>query len=58
MSIIRHPAFVAGEFSTRFIEEHMEELISMFKEKNSEDEVLKIARYVAEISALGPQPWM
>jgi len=58
LSIIRHPAFVAGEFSTRFIEEHMEELISMFKEKNSEDEVLKIARYVAEISALGPQPWM
>ena len=55
LSIIRHPAFIAGEFSTRFIEEHMDELISMFKEKNSEDEVLKIARYVAEISALGPQ---
>ncbi len=58
LSIIRHPAFIAGEFSTRFIEEHMDELISMFKEKNSEDEVLKIARYVAEISALGPQSWM
>lgn len=58
LSIIRHPAFRAGEFSTRFIEENMEDLISMFKEKNSEDEVLKIARYVAEISALGPQPWM
>lgn len=58
LSIIRHPSFVAGEFSTRFIEEHMEELISMFKEKNSEDEVMKIARYVAEISALGPQSWM
>jgi acetyl/propionyl-CoA carboxylase alpha subunit len=58
LSIIRHPAFVAGEFSTRFIEEHMDELISMFKEKNSEDEVLKIARYVAEISAIGPQKWM
>jgi acetyl-CoA carboxylase biotin carboxylase subunit/propionyl-CoA carboxylase alpha chain len=58
LSIIRHPAFIAGEFSTRFIEEHMKELISMFKEKNSEDEVLKIARYVAEISALGPQSWM
>jgi acetyl-CoA carboxylase biotin carboxylase subunit/propionyl-CoA carboxylase alpha chain len=36
----------------------MKDLVSMFKEKNSEDEVLKIARYVAEISALGPQPWM
>ena len=58
LSIIRHPAFIAGEFSTRFIEEHMDELISMFKEKNSEDEVIKIARYVAEISALGPQLWM
>jgi acetyl/propionyl-CoA carboxylase alpha subunit len=58
LSIIRHPAFIAGEFSTRFIEEHMDELISMFKEKNSEDEVLKIAKYVAEISALGPQKWM
>jgi acetyl/propionyl-CoA carboxylase alpha subunit len=58
LSIIRHPTFIAGEFSTRFIEEHMDELISMFREKNSEDEVLKIARYVAEISALGPQKWM
>jgi acetyl/propionyl-CoA carboxylase alpha subunit len=58
LSIIRHPAFKAGEFSTRFLEENMEDLVSMFKEKNSEDEVLKIARYVAEISALGPQSWM
>jgi acetyl-CoA carboxylase biotin carboxylase subunit/propionyl-CoA carboxylase alpha chain len=58
LSIIRHPSFIEGEFSTRFIEEHMDELISMFKEKNSEDEVLKVARYVAEISALGPQKWM
>ncbi len=58
LSIIRHPSFIAGEFSTRFIEEHMDELISMFSEKSSEDEVLKIARYVAELSALGPQKWM
>jgi acetyl-CoA carboxylase biotin carboxylase subunit/propionyl-CoA carboxylase alpha chain len=58
LSIIRHPAFVSGDFSTRFIEEHHDELVSMFSEKNSEDEVLKIAKYVAEISALGPQPWM
>jgi acetyl-CoA carboxylase biotin carboxylase subunit/propionyl-CoA carboxylase alpha chain len=58
LSIIRHPSFIAGEFSTRFLDEHMEELISRFKEKNSEDEVLKIARYIAEISALGPQKWM
>jgi len=58
LSIIRHPSFAAGEFSTRFIEEHMDELISMFQEKTTEDEVLKIARYVAETSALGPQKWM
>lgn len=58
LSIIRHPGFIAGEFSTRFIEEHMNELISMFREKTSEDEALKVARYVAEISALGPQKWM
>lgn len=58
LSIIRHPSFIEGDFSTRFIEEHMDELVSMFSEKNSEDEVLKIAKYVAEISALGPQKWM
>jgi acetyl/propionyl-CoA carboxylase alpha subunit len=58
LSIIRHPSFVSGEFSTRFIEEHMDELISMFRETSGEDEALKVARYVAEISALGPQGWM
>lgn len=58
LSIIRHPEFIAGEFSTRFIEDHMNELISMFREKTSEDEALKVARYVAEISALGHQKWM
>jgi acetyl-CoA carboxylase biotin carboxylase subunit/propionyl-CoA carboxylase alpha chain len=58
LSIIRHPAFIAGDFSTRFIEEHLSELIATFKEKDSEDEVVKIAKYVAEISALGPQSWM
>lgn len=58
LSIIRHEAFRKGEFSTRFIEERMEELVSMFLEKDSEDEILKIASYVAGISALGPQEWM
>lgn len=58
LSIIRHPDFIAGNFSTRFIEEHLQELISAFREKTADDEVLKIAQYVAEISALGPQPWM
>jgi acetyl-CoA carboxylase biotin carboxylase subunit/propionyl-CoA carboxylase alpha chain len=58
LSIIRHPDFIEGKFSTRFIEEHHEELLSMVKEKTADDEVLKIAKYVAEISALGPQDWM
>jgi len=58
LSIIRHPAFIEGKFSTRFIEENMEELVSMFRERNSEDEVLKIANYIAKISALKQQKWM
>ncbi len=58
LSIIRHPEFIAGNYSTRFIEEHYEELLSAFREKTSDDEALKIARYIAEISALGPQSWM
>lgn len=58
LSIIRHPKFIAGEFSTRFIEEHLDELVSMFIEKDSEDEMLKVARYVAETSALGTPKWI
>lgn len=58
LAIIRHPAFLAGEFSTHFIEENLDELVSSFAGEDPEDEVLKVARYVATISALGPQPWM
>ncbi len=58
LAIIRHEAFQKGDFSTRFIENHMDELISMFRVKDSQDEALKIAEYVARISALGPQEWM
>jgi acetyl-CoA carboxylase biotin carboxylase subunit/propionyl-CoA carboxylase alpha chain len=58
LSIIRHPSFMAGEFSTRFIETNLDELVSAFRETNAEDEVLKIARFVAEVSALGPRDWM
>ncbi len=58
LSIIRHEAFTRGEFSTRFIENHLDELISAFSETDRQDEVLKIAKYVAEITALGPQEWM
>ncbi len=58
LSIIRHPKFIAGDFSTRFIEQHLPELVSGFRERTGEDEMLRVAQYVAEISALGPQPWM
>ncbi len=58
LSIIRHPAFMCGDFSTRFIEENMTDLISTFVENGDEDEALKVAHYVAAISALGPQDWM
>jgi len=34
LSIIRHPAFIAGDFSTRFIEEHMNECGLSEREKN------------------------
>jgi acetyl/propionyl-CoA carboxylase alpha subunit len=55
LSIIRHPKFISGDFSTRFIEQHLPELVSGFRERTSEDEMLRVAQYVAEVSALGPQ---
>lgn len=58
LSIIRHPRFIAGDFSTRFIDQHLPELVSGFRERTSEDEMLRVAQHVAEISALGPQSWM
>lgn len=58
LAIIRHPQFIVGEFSTRFLDDHLGDLISKFREKDAEDEVLKVARLVAEISALGPRDWM
>ncbi len=58
LSIIRHPDFIAGEFSTRFIEKKLPDLVANFIERDHQDEALEVARYVAEISALGPQNWM
>lgn len=58
LSIIRHDAFQRGEFSTHFIESHMDELVAKFQDRDSEDEVLKIAKFIARVSALGPQEWM
>ncbi len=58
LSIIRHPNFINGNFSTKFIETHMDELVSTFNEEDYESEALKIAKYVAEISALGTPKWI
>lgn len=58
MSIIRHPAFRSGDFSTRFIDDNIQELIKAFREPTAEDELLNIAQYLAEVSALGPRSWV
>jgi len=58
LSIIRHDAFRKGDFSTRFIERNLEELNATFTGAEDEDELLKVAKYVAQVSALGPQDWM
>ena len=58
ISIIRHPAFRAGDFYTSFIDETLPELVKAFRVPGSEDELLKIARYLAEVSALGPRSWV
>jgi len=59
LRIIRHEAFSRGDFSTRFIEDNLEELApSLLEGREEEEEVYKIARYVARVSALGPQDWM
>jgi acetyl-CoA carboxylase biotin carboxylase subunit/propionyl-CoA carboxylase alpha chain len=58
ISIIRHPAFRSGDFSTRFIDDNIQELIKAFRETTVEDELLKIAQYLAEVSALGPRSWV
>ena len=58
LSIIRHPAFRSGDFSTQFIDDHIQELVKAFREPTTEDELLKIAQYLAEVSALGPRSWI
>ena len=58
ISIIRHPAFRTGDFSTSFIDNNIQELIKGFRETTAEDELLKIAQYLAEVSALGPRSWI
>ena len=58
ISIIRHPVFRSGDFSTSFIEDNMQDLVTSFRERTAEDEILKVAQYLAEVSALGPRSWV
>jgi acetyl-CoA carboxylase biotin carboxylase subunit/propionyl-CoA carboxylase alpha chain len=52
--IMNHPDFIAGRFDTDFIDDHLPELLDYTEE---EDEILKISRFVAEITAIGKNPY-
>ncbi len=52
--IMLHPDFVSGRFDTDFIDKHLDELLNYVEE---EDEVLRLARFIAEISAIGKNPY-
>jgi acetyl-CoA carboxylase biotin carboxylase subunit len=52
--IMNHPDFIAGRFDTDFIDDHLSELLDYTEE---EDEILKISRFVAEITAIGKNPY-
>ncbi|MBI3597144.1 MAG: ATP-grasp domain-containing protein [Nitrospirae bacterium] len=52
--IMDHPDFVSGRFDTDFIDEHLAELLDYVED---EDEILKISRFIAEITALGKNPY-
>ncbi len=51
--ILEHPDFVSGNLTTSFIEDNFEELTDFVDE---EEEVFKIAHFIAEISAFGKNP--
>ena len=48
--IMDHPAFVAGEIHTGFIEENISGLTAY---EEAEEEIFKVARFVAEVSGFG-----
>lgn len=52
--IVKHPVFVSGKYDTRFIDNHPE---LMFY-SDIEPEALRISRLVAEISAMGYNPYV
>lgn len=58
LKIIRSEKFHKGIFTTQYIERHLDELVESIIEKKGEDEIFKVAQYIADISALGSQGWM
>jgi pyruvate carboxylase len=49
-AIINHPDFVAGDIHTGFIEENIAKLTEY---EDVEEEIFKVAKFVAEVSGLG-----
>jgi len=54
--ILQHPEFVDGSYTTDFMPKHMEEVIQYDDEEGMRD-ISRIAALVAEISALGQNPY-
>jgi len=48
--ILSHPDFVSGDIHTGFIEENIAHLTEY---EDLEEEIFKVAKFVAEVSALG-----
>lgn len=48
--LMNHPDFFAGRFDTGFVDKHLPELLDYVED---EDAVLKIGKFIAEISAIG-----
>jgi pyruvate carboxylase subunit A len=53
--VMYHPDFIAGHIDTEFIDKNLPDLIDYVDE---EGDVLKIARFVAEISAIGKNSYV
>ncbi len=52
--VVRHPAFVSGNYDTKFIEKNPEVMAYIYQPP----EVLRISRLIAEISAKGYNPYL
>ena len=54
MKIMSHPDFISGQFDTGFIEKNLPYLKEYVE---GEDEILKIAKFISEVSAIGQNPY-